>query len=121
MIDFVFRGDALALDFVNTEVIARGKRRDLLQNHQDFELWWKKAKYFHPELGELNPDGVELDRVKEFRAVLRRIFTGVSAGQKPLDDDLATLNNILQSGYLSIEPNEDTSYSIVYKTDSNSR
>jgi predicted RNA-binding Zn ribbon-like protein len=118
MSDFFFRADTLALDFVNTEVLVRGKRRDLLKSPQDLEAWWSEAKDYHPELGAFNPDGADLDSVKEFRAMLRRLFIGVSAQQKPADEDLALLNRVLQDGKLTLNWHENHSFSSTYHSGS---
>src|SRR5581483_1663163 len=46
---FLFRGEALALDLVNTEAMKRGKRRDLLETPQDVARWWQEACEHHSE------------------------------------------------------------------------
>jgi predicted RNA-binding Zn ribbon-like protein len=117
MVDFVFLADALALDFVNTEIIDRGKRRDLLQTPQDLQTWWGVAKNHYADLESFNPDGADLDTVKTFRSTLRRLFTAVSAQQKPTDVDLAALNTILQSAKLTLKWHEPNRFSSTYRSD----
>ena len=46
---FHFVGDALALDLVNTEVMARGQRRDLLAAPGAATRWWRAAQAHHDD------------------------------------------------------------------------
>ena len=47
---FVFVGQALALDLVNTEVVIRGRPRDLLEREDDVWRWWETAQRHHETL-----------------------------------------------------------------------
>jgi len=47
---FPFLGNNLALDLVNTEIVARGKKVDLLVTPQDVVLWWELARETYPQI-----------------------------------------------------------------------
>src|SRR6187399_2934541 len=47
---FVFVGEVLALDLVNTEVVVRGKPRDLLATPEDVGQWWRAAQRYYPDM-----------------------------------------------------------------------
>ena len=72
--DFLFVGDALALDFVNTEIVVRGQPRDLLAAPADLIAWLHAAATTDPagELAASAPfllaDEAALTMAKAFRA-----------------------------------------------------
>jgi predicted RNA-binding Zn ribbon-like protein len=104
MTDFVFLADALALDFVNTEVVVRGKRRDLLEDSQAFVEWWQAAKEHHQSTRSIEkPDEASLGNAKLLRAGLRRLFTAVSNSETPSPDDTSLLNAVLKTGHYVLE------------------
>ncbi len=110
---FVFRGETIAIDLVNTEVVVRGKPIDLLATPDAYRAWWRAARQHDPRLtddladGEANPD--LLPRVKRLRAALRRLFETVADGRPAPVDDLGVLNDALAAvhGAVAIEPGGD--------------
>ena len=108
---FLFRAGELALDLVNTEVVVRGKRGDLLATPQDIDLWWQAACQHHAEREEVR--GVEgtgliydegfLDEIKGLRAALRDIFLTLIEGALPQQASVAVLNEVLRMGYHCLE------------------
>ncbi|MFN8592324.1 MAG: ABATE domain-containing protein [Thermomicrobiales bacterium] len=103
---FVFIGDALPLDFVNTEVVVRGKRRDLLADPANLARWWDAARLRYPGAGLdadhpflAPPDEELLTAARSLRAALRAIFGAVADGAPIPADHLAALNRILRTGF----------------------
>lgn len=106
---FVFVGEALPLDLVNTEQILRGKPIDLLVVPNDVAVWWHAAADHFP--GTLQTDGLRFDdallaETKAFRAALRGIFEAVADGVPPPADALVRLNRVLRVGCMMAEPDE---------------
>lgn len=101
---FEFVGEALALDFTNTELIRRRKRVDLLAAPQDLLDWWNAALIHHPLDTSPIPDvdGDTLLAAKYLRAGLRRLFDTVIAKAPCQTDDLETLNSFLRAGYTQV-------------------
>jgi predicted RNA-binding Zn ribbon-like protein len=120
--EFVFVGAALALDFVNTEVVIRGKRRDLLPSLSDVARWWAAAQQSHshlpivpfPQHEEHEPVAV-LGVVHHLRNTMRAIFSAVAAQQPSGDTDLAALNKILGLSTQALERVDDTQVRVVYQ------
>ncbi len=73
---FLFVGDNLALDFINTRVRTRGHERDLLEGPADFERWWAEAAEHYDGFEPLDgaATDAELLRLREFREMLRESF-----------------------------------------------
>jgi predicted RNA-binding Zn ribbon-like protein len=106
--EFTFLGESLALDLVNTEIVARGLPRDLLATPSDLAAWWREASASHPQeglepeiSGELLDDAV-LIRVRTFRAALRAIFSAAIEARSPDTADLEVLNRVLRAGYVVV-------------------
>ncbi|HZR40791.1 MAG TPA: ABATE domain-containing protein [Ktedonobacteraceae bacterium] len=104
---FVFRGGNLALDLVNTEVMARGKRTDLLRTPQDACQWWEMARQAHPQATrEVNPvewDEQQLLALYSLRRSLRDLFELVAAQHQVNNHHVKILNAFLREGYYSLE------------------
>jgi len=107
---FFFVGNVLALDLLNTEVIMRGKKRDLLASPEDLAAWWQEALSLSTE-----PDAVEgaanaaswtnelLKAIKTLRTALRSVVMSLIE-QCPINTgDLAELNCLLHMGYQLLE------------------
>jgi len=107
---FFFVGNVLALDLLNTEVVMRGKKRDLLSSPEDLAAWWQEALSLSTE-----QDAVEgaanaaswsnelLEAIKTLRTALRNIVLSLIE-QRPINPgDLAELNRLLHTGYQSLE------------------
>jgi len=101
---FVFFGDVLALDLVNTEVILRGKPRDLLATPEDVGHWWHTAQRHYPDMdvvdasGVVGVDSAALVALKGLRRALRGIFGALADGTTPTSADIDVLNNVLRTG-----------------------
>ncbi|MGH2615245.1 MAG: CGNR zinc finger domain-containing protein [Thermomicrobiales bacterium] len=113
--DFVFVGESLALDLVNTAIVARGKPRDLLATPADLAAWWRHALTHYPDIAlvpgiphSAMDDPALLAPAKALRAALRAIFEADIAGAPVAASDLEILNRILRSGYeaIAIEPGD---------------
>ena len=101
-VEFVFVGDSLALDLVNTEVIVRGSPKDLLGAPADIAAWWDRARLRHGDDGLAggldSADAGLLAEVTTLRAALRRICDALVAGQPASPADLAAINRPLAWG-----------------------
>lgn len=102
---FVFRGDALALDLVNTEMIVRRKPTDLLNEPSDLADWWQMAGAQHGLETRFSAAINEVDfiQTKRLRAALRGLFTSTVENRLPTETDLETLNAVLRACYLQAE------------------
>lgn len=103
---FVFYGEVLALDFVNTEMRIRNKPVDRLVTASDYRDWWQAARDRYPDDAahlatlEANPDLVPVAR--ELRGALRRAFDRTVKGEPAAPDDLAVLNRALATARDSV-------------------
>jgi predicted RNA-binding Zn ribbon-like protein len=93
--DFVFLGNNLALDFVNTELQGPSGRIELLQSDAALLAWAQAAG-----LGEQAPGSrasrERLDRrARPLRAAIRGLVEARIDGQGASPDDLSTLNELL--------------------------
>jgi predicted RNA-binding Zn ribbon-like protein len=101
---FLFIGDVLALDLVNTEVVVRGKGRDLLATPEDVGQWWRAAQCVYPDMEVLEGGGVvrfdlaALLALKELRTALRGMFGALADGTTPATADIDVVNSILRTG-----------------------
>ncbi|MCI0709703.1 MAG: ABATE domain-containing protein [Chloroflexi bacterium] len=105
---FVFVGEALALDLVNTTVVIRGKQRDLLQTPGDLAQWWEAARHQHSHMDRVRDaepvvDAAFLRDVKALRDALRRLFTAIAEGEEVPDAEIAVLNDVLSMGHPVVE------------------
>lgn len=97
----------LSLDLVNTELVRRGQRYDLLLAEGDLLDWLYLMKEDHFSLNEqlLAKAGEEIRRVflsiLEFRAVLREQFEAIADGQDIAESFIALLEHqIEQAPYI---------------------
>ena len=111
---FLFVGHALALDLVNTEVVIRGRRGDLIANPSEVIRWWQAAQRHHVNLplvavvGDLAPDPAATHTTLiALRAALRRMFSQIADSQQPDAADLAVMNAALQPGVVVAQPDGD--------------
>ena len=99
---FLFVGDALALDLVNTEIVVRRKAIDLLTGPAAYAAWWRAAAAHYPEVvgrlpagaGAANPE--LLPKVISLRGALREVFGAVADGTAAPTDALGVLNRALE-------------------------
>jgi predicted RNA-binding Zn ribbon-like protein len=107
--DFLFVGESLALDFVNTAIVVRGRPRDLLAAPADLAAWLQSVATIDAASGSAKNghaqvvDEVTLSRSKAFRAALRGLFTAVIAGEPIATVDLDALNHVLRTGFLTVD------------------
>src|SRR2546428_1192184 len=121
--DYLFLSGVLALDLVNTEVIVRGKRHDLLATPEDVADWWQQALTHHPDREKVKADMESivwnaqlLERIKQVRAAIRTLCTNL-VEQQPFDGEaLTTLNTILVMGYHALETASEKEMISVYHT-----
>ena len=112
--NFVFLGNNLAIDFVNTQIIQRGELVELLEENADVMRWAQQAGY--AITGKCQSE--ELETVRKMRAALRELFQAAIEERLPPQQALTTVNRhlaengthqILQlntsSGALTLEPN----------------
>lgn len=108
---FLFVGEALALDLVNTEAVVRRKPVDLLAAPNALPLWWRAAQARHPAAfageGEFGrcPPAAALPAALALRAALRRIVGAVADrgdGRAIETADLAILNRVVRTEYRAV-------------------
>ncbi len=98
---FVFVGEVMALDLVNTEVAVRGKPADLLQTPDELMQWWALCRQNYPDMEAVSGpppiyDEALLDVIKVWRGSLRRLFSDIAEGTSAAEDDINALNSILR-------------------------
>lgn len=100
--DFIFYGNLLCLDFINTEVVKDGCVVDLIGSAADFYRWTEAAATMQPDAGERRvtratdaAPAISLERVRVFRAELRQMADDIAAGSAVRDSALAAINAIL--------------------------
>jgi predicted RNA-binding Zn ribbon-like protein len=116
---FVFVGEALALELVNTEVIVRGKRHDLLAAPGAVAAWWRAARGHHPHVLPADvpvpPDDVTLHQaITHLRAALRGLFSALADGATPPPEHLATLNAVLDAAHPVLTVRSDGTLKLTY-------
>ncbi len=96
VLPFPMIAGSLAVDFVNTEVIEAGERRELLGHDRDLLRWAQAAGLGVPRamLRAARDDALDA-AVRPFRAALRALFEARIDGKRPEPDDLARLNRVL--------------------------
>jgi predicted RNA-binding Zn ribbon-like protein len=106
---FYFVANLLCLDLVNTEVIQNGSPADLLEGFNDFVAWCVAAQTISVSAAKealskwSDESGVEaaFEKVKRFRAVLRRMAESVVEGKNVPQTALTQINELLRerAGY----------------------
>jgi predicted RNA-binding Zn ribbon-like protein len=120
---YPFLSGVLALDLVNTEVIIRGKQRDLFATPEDVAVWWREAILHHLEVEKVKADTSAmiwnaqlLERIKSVRAVIRTLCTNM-VEQQPLNREaIMKLNSILAIGYPALDALSEEDIVQVYRT-----
>jgi predicted RNA-binding Zn ribbon-like protein len=119
--DFVFLGGPLAIDLVNSEVVVRGRARDLLASPERLAVWQAEARAHHPEAA-IAPTASALDdsalrAIKELRAALRAMFTAIVDGRPVGEADLGLLNQILRGSHQVVRVADDGRFRASYEGD----
>jgi len=108
---FLFVGNHLALDLVNTQMIVRGQQTDLLDDVSDLVDWLVQARVLTAQdANELRRKRTEADlrrllsNAKDLRAMLRRMAERMVAGKRVLRETVETINRLLslRPGYSQI-------------------
>lgn len=89
--NFVFLGNNLAIDFVNTQIIQRGELVELLEESADVMRWAQEAGY--AKIGKCKAE--ELVTVRKMRAALRELFQAAIEERLPHQQSLTTVNRHL--------------------------
>ena len=120
--DYLFLSGVLALDFVNTEVIVRGKRYDLFATPEDVAEWWQQALTHRPEEGRVTADTGDiawsaqlLERIRWVRAAIRTLCTNLVEEQAFDVEALTMLNTILAMGYPALQAASGQEMIAVYR------
>lgn len=104
--EFLFLGDRLWLDFVNTEIVDRGEPHDLIPDFRRWMAWHAAADVAGTTEAKVLPRkwGSEADRKEAlaravaFRSELRRM-AGRIASKKPVPESaLRAINDVLRRG-----------------------
>lgn len=108
---FLFVGNYLCLDFINTQMIVRGQRTDLLKEWADLIAWLVRAKLLSAGEGKetvarLDPAEGErlLVKTRAFRAVLREMAERIVANKPVPRSTVEAINALLSQrpGYPQI-------------------
>ena len=99
---FLFVGNHVALDFVNTQMIVKGKLTELLENFEDLVSWLVQAKLWSKVESErissrFNPEQTTslLEQAKRFRAALRVMVERITTHKPIPHSAVADINYIL--------------------------
>jgi predicted RNA-binding Zn ribbon-like protein len=116
---FLFVGGALALDLVNTVIVARGRRRDLLESPDNLHAWWDEVRDHHavhaPAEQGIMGEPASLTAVKALRSSIRQVFEAVSAGNAPDQTAIDALNEVLQRSEYVIEQDDVGHFHAVFR------
>lgn len=108
---FYFIGNNLSLDFINTEVMASGQRKDLLGHFADFVQWCQAAALLEPpQAARLLADWPgrtaeqALAEIRAFRHTLRQMVEGIIQGEGVQPATVTAINQRLrdQSGFAEL-------------------
>src|SRR5712692_7088214 len=84
VVEFPFLSGVLALDLVNTEVVARGRRYDLFSTPEDVSRWWQEAINHHPDMEKVKAETQAiawspslLESIKRIRGAIRTLCTNL--------------------------------------------
>src|SRR5689334_11217399 len=113
---FLFVGNYLCLDFINTEIMLHGQQVSLISTYADLREWMLEARGREA----VPPDTIEASwsgEVKEqivrqalaLRATLRSIVEQITAGQVVSDQNINAINDWLKQrkGYQKLSCTED--------------
>jgi predicted RNA-binding Zn ribbon-like protein len=118
---FIFIGERLWLDFVNTDDVRRGVRFDALREFETFVQWLEAASVIDAERAaglrrraHQQPSGAAAALVdaRRVRASLRALAERGGTTEKARNDTIAEINRILgrSAGTRRLEPNGDGSF-----------
>lgn len=127
--NFFIIGNNLSLDFINTEYVLNGERKDALSGYTDLLAWAvavgvldaKQRKWLAREFGASNAAAEAFTRALDFRATLRVMVEGLEKGKKVKPQTLAAINEMLRagkSGYAELAPT-DEGFTKIFRADFN--
>lgn len=99
--NFLWLGNCLALDFVNTEVMHEGPIEELLQTPGDLLHWFAEAGVIQAEIGRLAQElgdkelAVALGGARDYRKMIRDSLAVKGFPQAALEDLIANTNQLL--------------------------
>lgn len=98
---FLFIGNDLCLDFINTQMIVRGQRTDLLKEWTDLIAWMVRAKLLSAgegknmvsRLGDAEGEQL-LNEARAFRTVLRELAERIVVGKPVARSTVEAINEL---------------------------
>jgi len=94
---FLFLGNALWLDFVNTETVAGGERTDLLRSGADVWAWLAQAGALSEGVGASEADEERLLwQARELRTSLRGMADQMARGVAVTEAEVGMINDFLR-------------------------
>ncbi|HEY6541600.1 MAG TPA: ABATE domain-containing protein [Ktedonobacteraceae bacterium] len=101
------------MDLINTEVMDRGKRHDLLPSPDALARWWEEACQQYPDECVIEGAGKPVtwtselfEAIKALRMTLRTLITQVVEQQAVEEENLKPVNEVLAQGYSTLERTE---------------
>src|SRR5215212_7678437 len=103
---FIFVGQNIALDLVNTEKMVRGKLCDLLATPEAIMQWWHAALRHHTDSAAVLPnsellalDNTAFSTVRAVRDSIRQLIGAVVDGTTPNAQAIDVINSVLRRGH----------------------
>ena len=116
--DFLFIGENLALDFVNTQRMREGQVVDLIEDYPALMNWLAQAQVLSPAQAKAalkkwgkSADGQQAHaRARTLRTALRAMAEHLAAGKPVPQTSLVAINEVLRHGsaYIQIERKHGT-------------
>lgn len=100
---FLFVGNRLCLDFINTEIIAEGQRKDLIHNFDALKAWLQEADAVRQS--EIASVTASWDALKEdsfahqarmLRATLQQMVEQITQAQPVAEEAITAINQSLE-------------------------
>jgi predicted RNA-binding Zn ribbon-like protein len=120
---FIFIGQNIALDLVNTEKKVRGKLCDLLATPEAIMQWWHAALQHHIDSAAVLPnsellalDNSAFSTVRAVRGSIRQLFGAVVDRTTPNAQAIDVLNSVLRLGHHTLMLDEQGTLQTRYAT-----
>ncbi len=103
-IPFLFVGNQLCLDFINTRLVLNGQQVDLLATFSDLATWLvqvrlltgDEAKKIERQWGDHAKGAQTLEQARAFRAALREMVERIAAGRAVPEAAIKAINEMLR-------------------------
>ncbi len=103
-IPFLFVGNELCLDFINTRYVLNGQQVDLLATFSDLVTWLvqihlltgEEAKKIERQWGRQAKGTQTLEQARAFRVTLREMVERITAGRPVPQDAIEAINEMLR-------------------------